>query len=182
MATYVSLLRAINVGGHNKLPMGTLREVYASLGFTAIATYLQSGNVVFDGDPGGARSLPARIQSAIEQETGLHVPVLIRTLPGWRRVVAGNPFLSKRGMDTAILAVTFLERKPAAAAARKLDPSRGEPDEFVLCGTEVFLSLPGGSAQTKLSNDYFERCLGVTCTSRNWKTVNAVLELATSPR
>ena len=182
MATYLALLRGINVGGHNRLPMATLREICGSLGVTAIATYVQSGNVVFDGEAGLARSLPARIRSLIEDETGIRAPVLVRTLPAWRRIAAGNPFVSRRGTDITKLAVTFLERKPTVAAAKKLDPDRGASDEFVLSGTEVFLSCPGGYGETKLSNDYFERCLGVTCTTRNWKTVNALLELAASPR
>ena len=112
-------------------------------------------------------------------EDTLHVPMMFRWPGRFKAGAVRDDLTSLIDLYPTILDLAGIKHP---AAAKKLDPSRGAPDEFVLSGTEVFLSCPGGYGETKLSNDYFERCLGVTCTTRNWKTVNALLELAASPR
>ena len=176
MATYVALLRGINVGGARKISMRDLASLLAELGLEDVVTYIQSGNVVFRA-PSGGPALAARIEEAIEAATGHDVSVLLRTPTELTRLVTANPYLSGDAAGSK-LHVVFLDRKPANAAAAKLDPDRSPPDELSLHGTEIYLRFPNGSGKTKLTLDYFERTLGVRATARNWNTVLKLLELA----
>jgi uncharacterized protein (DUF1697 family) len=175
--TYVALLRGINVGGKNKVPMAGLRAALESLGFEEVVTYVQSGNVVFDAPSAKAAEVGARIEKRIAKDFGLDITVVLRTPAELRKVAAGNPFL-KGGAETSKLHVVFLDRKPAAKAVSQLDPDRSPPDELSVRGREIYLHLPGGSARTKLTIDYFEKRLGVRATHRNWNTVTKLVELA----
>jgi uncharacterized protein (DUF1697 family) len=175
MTSLVALLRGINVGGKNKVPMAKLREVFDSLGYEDVATYIQSGNVVFtstDKEPKVTRDVAA----AITAEFGFDVPVTVRTRAELAKVVASNPYL-KAGADESTLHVMFLAAKPTAAAIKTLDPERCPPDEFTVRGREIYLLLPNGMGRTKMTNDYFDRRLGTHGTARNWRTVNHLLEL-----
>jgi uncharacterized protein (DUF1697 family) len=179
--TYVALLRGVNVGGSRKLPMKELAALLGSLGLEDVVTYIQSGNAVFRAPAGGRAELGRRIERAIEQAVGLDVTVVLRTPAELAKVLESNPF----GADVAKLHVVFLGARPTKAAAARLDPERSPPDEFRLVGAEIYVRFPGGSGRSKLSNDYFERTLGVRATMRNWRTVTKLLELAraaASPR
>jgi uncharacterized protein (DUF1697 family) len=173
MAVYVALLRGVNVGGRSKVPMAALKAGLEELGLDDVATYIQSGNVVFRAS-GGRDALASRIEKRIEADFGVAPKVILRTPAEVRRVVAANPF----GSDVSKLHVLFLERKPPAAAVKQLDPDRSPPDEFAVRGREVYLRFPNGYGRTKLSGDYFERVLGVAATARNWKTLLKLVELA----
>jgi uncharacterized protein (DUF1697 family) len=174
--TFVALLRGINLAGRNKVSMAELRSALESLGLEDVATYIQSGNVVFRGR-GGVRDLAASIENGIEEALGIDVVVLLRTPAELRKVAAGNPFL-RAGADPSKLHVVFLSGKPTKKAAAGLDPDRSPPGEFKLGGREVYLHLPTGFGRSKLTVDYFERQLGVSGTARNWKTVTKLVALA----
>ncbi|MGZ8805200.1 MAG: DUF1697 domain-containing protein [Microbacterium sp.] len=171
----VALLRGINVGGKNKVPMAALRDLFVTLGHEDVATYIQSGNVVFTSTEKPVQA--ARdIAAGIQDEFGLAVPVIVRTHAELAKVATVNPYLTA-GVDVSKLHVTFLADKPKAAAINDLDPDRSAPDEFTVVGREIFMLLPNGMGRTKLTIDYFERGLGTTATARNWNTVNKLLEL-----
>jgi uncharacterized protein (DUF1697 family) len=175
MTVCAALLRGINVGGKNKVPMAALRDVFATLGHEDVVTYIQSGNVVFTSSVKPAQA--ARdIAAGIKGEFGLQVPVVVRTRAELAKVAKTNPYLAA-GVDVSKLHVTFLDAKPTAAAVRELDPERSAPDEFTVRGREIFMLLPNGMGRTKLTIDYFERRLKTTATARNWNTVNKLLEL-----
>lgn len=174
--TYVALLRGINLGAHNKVSMADLRALFASLGADDVETYVQSGNIIFT-----SRDRPPELTEAIEarirRDLGLNVTVLLRTNAELAKVLAGNPF-SRGGREPTKLHVTFLAEKPDRAHTRTLDPKRSEPDEFRVVGQEIYLHCPNGYGRSKLSNAYFEQQLGVAATTRNWKTVTTLAELA----
>jgi uncharacterized protein (DUF1697 family) len=175
MTSYVALLRGINVGGKNKVPMAKLREVFATLGHEDVVTYIQSGNVVFTSTVKPVQA--ARdIATAISAVFGLRVPVIVRTRAELAKVITSNPYL-KRGVDASKLHVTFLSDRPTAAAIKQLDPDRCPPDEFSVLGKEIFMFMPNGMGRTKLTIDYFEKRLGTEGTARNWNTVNKLLDL-----
>ena len=174
--TYVALLRGINLGGHNKVSMPDLRALFGSLGDEDAATYLRSGNVIFKG-AGGPGKLIEAIEKRIRRDLGLNVTVLLRTRPQLAKVVAGNPFASD-GEGSTKLHVTVLAKKPDRAHVSKLDPERAEPDEFRVVGREIYLHCPNGYGRSKLTNAYFEKELGVAATTRNWRTVTKLAELA----
>jgi uncharacterized protein (DUF1697 family) len=172
--TYVALLRAINLGAKNKIPMAALRTLFEALGAKDVRTYVQSGNVVFESNA-SARDLRETIEKAIEHELGLDVTVLLRSARQLARIVRSNPFSAR---DQASLHVTFLEKRPKQSRVRALDPNRSPPGEFRVAGTEVYLHCPNGYGRSKLSNAFFETGLDVAGTTRNWRTVTALAELA----
>jgi uncharacterized protein (DUF1697 family) len=177
METYVALLRGINLGSRNRVSMPDLRELFLGLGSEDVETYVQSGNVVFKSPVRGAAKLTAAIEQRIADDLGLDVTVLLRTKKQLAKILDGNPF-AKGAKDPTKVHVTFLAAKPPAARVRGLDPKYGEPDEFRVVGPDVYLQTPGGYGRSKLSNAYFERHLGVAATTRNWKTVTKLAELA----
>ncbi|MGA3024614.1 MAG: DUF1697 domain-containing protein [Bryobacteraceae bacterium] len=175
-ATFVALLRGINMGGKNKLPMKDLAAMFAEAGCAGVRTYIQSGNVVFEAAQGAAARLPGVIEKRIAQQFGYRIPVILRTAKELGDVVAGNPFL-KTGAAPETLHVMFLADRPGSGAIEALDPHRSPPDEFIVQGREVYLRLPLGVARSKLTNNYFDAKLATVSTGRNWRTVTTLLEL-----
>lgn len=176
--TYVALLRGINLGAHNKVSMPDLRALFADLGAEDVATYVQSGNVVFRSADSAGR-LTKAIEQRIRDDLGLDVTVLLRTQQQLAKLLAGNPFADHTSEPTK-LHVTFLADKPDRGRVRKLDPKGYEPDELHVIGQEVYLHCPNGYGRSKLSNAYFERQLGIPATTRNWRTVTKLAELASA--
>ena len=172
MATYVAMLRGINVGGHAKVAMADLRAAFAEMGFDDVQSYIQSGNVVFRSTT-AATSLPSAIEHGLDAAFGHGIKVVIRTRPQLAAVVAGNPFTGG-GRDLSKLHVTFLASKPAPSRVGGLDTGAFLPDEFRVAGREVYLHCPGGYGRTKINNAYFERALGVVATTRTWNTVRTL--------
>jgi uncharacterized protein (DUF1697 family) len=172
--TFAALLRGVNLAGRNRVSMPELRSALEALGLEDVATYIQSGNVVFR-SAGGAKTLAAAIEAQVAEAFGIEVVVLLRTPAELAKVADGNPFL--READPARLHVLFLSGKPSAKAVAQLDPERSPPDKFKLEGREIYLHTPNGFGRSKLTVDYFERRLGVAGTARNWKTVTKLVAL-----
>jgi uncharacterized protein (DUF1697 family) len=173
--TYVALLRAINLGARNKVSMADLRRLVEATGAEDVTTYVQSGNVVLRSSVRSASTLERALEKQIREDLGLDVRVLVRTAAELAGIAAGNPF-----GDPAKAYVTFLAEKPDAQRVRDLDPERSPPDEFRVVGREIYLHCPNGYGPSKLSNAYFEKQLGVAATTRNWRTVTKLAELAGS--
>jgi uncharacterized protein (DUF1697 family) len=171
MATHVALLRAVNLGGTNKVSMPDLRRLVESLGFTGVTTFIQSGNVLFTSR---RRVAPGTIEDAISRELGMDVPVMVRTAAELGRIIEANPFPRA---DTSKLHVGFMADAPTPAALAGLDHDRFLPEEFAFVGTELYLHLPNGMGRTKLPG-YLDRAIKIPTTIRNWNTVSKLLELA----
>lgn len=177
MANFVALLRAVNVSGQNKISMAELRRALGVLGLNGVETYLQSGNVVFDAEGDDPAEHAAAIHGLIEREFGHDVDVLVLTAADLARVAAVNPLLAG-GADEKYFHVTFLFA-PAHAdgfAGRVLPAQECERAERA--GPVIYLYLPNGYGRTKLNNAYFERALGTPATTRNWRTVLALVDLS----
>jgi uncharacterized protein (DUF1697 family) len=178
MNTYISMLRGINVSGQKKIRMADLQKLFETSGLANVQTYLQSGNVVFDSPEPDTARLRERIEAQIEAAFGYQVSVFIRDAEDFRRIIAGNPFLSQRNEDPDKLHVTFLNRAPSPAAWDASKAPESETDEFARGEKEIYLFCPNGYGRSKLSNSFFERKLGMPATTRNWRTVNALYEMA----
>jgi uncharacterized protein (DUF1697 family) len=175
--TFVALLRGINVGGKNKLPMADLVAMFGEAGCRDVRTYIQSGNVIFRVAPARAARIPSTIAAAIEAQLGLRTPVVLRTASELRAIAHGNPFV-QAGADPDSLHVVFLADAPDRARVEALDPHRSSPDELDVRGREIFLRLPNGVARSKLTNAYFDTRLATTTTMRNWRTVQKLAEMS----
>jgi len=174
---HVALLRGINVGGKNKLPMATLACLFTGEGASDVVTFIQSGNVVFAAPPKRAAAIAARVERRLDAELSLRVPVVLRSAAELAAVAARNPFVAAR-RDPDELHVLFLAAQPTAAQLRALDPARSPGDEFAVIGRDIYLRLPNGVARTRLSNAYFDKALATVSTGRNWRTVLKLVELA----
>lgn len=173
---YVALLRGINVGGKNKLPMSDLASIFENACANGVQTYIQSGNVVFHAPAKDVAEISIRVCSAIERNFGFRAPVVVRSAAALRKVIVNNPF-PRAAADPTTLHVAFLADEPSKAAVQSLDPQRSPGDSLRVIGSEVYLHLPNGVARTKLTNDYLDRSLQTTATMRNWRTVLAIAEL-----
>jgi uncharacterized protein (DUF1697 family) len=173
---WVALLRGINLGARKKIPMAGLRELFTDLGAEDVSTYVQSGNVVFR-RAGSRGDLVSAIEAEIRSRFGHDVSVLLRTKAELAKVVAGNPFADRQA-DPTKLHVTFLAERPARGRVAALSAARFGSDEFEVAGDAVYLHLPDSYHGSKLSNAFFEKELGVIATTRNWRTVTALAELA----
>jgi len=143
-ATFVALLRGINVGGKNKLPMKELAALFEEAGAGAVQTYIQSGNVVYAGAARAGEKIAATVEKRIGERFSLRVPVVVRTREAIEGAARGNPFLA-RGADPSMLHVMFLAGAPSARAVSALDPGRSPGDEFQVIGREVFCTCPTAS-------------------------------------
>jgi uncharacterized protein (DUF1697 family) len=171
--TQLALLRGINVGGKNKLPMRALAGMFEETGCENVRTFIQSGNVIFTATSGVSKGLAGIVASRIAEQFGYKVPVILRTAQQLREVVSNNPFPD--ALD--VLHVMFLADRPSPAKIAALDPNRSAPDRFIVSGREVYLHLPKGVAKTKLSNAWFDSKLSTVSTLRNWRTVTKLLKM-----
>jgi uncharacterized protein (DUF1697 family) len=166
----VALLRAVNVGGRNKVPMGDLRALFEELGHTDVVTYIQSGNLVFSSRK---RVSVAPLKAALAERFGFEIDVMLRTASEMRAVVDRQPF----DVDVATVHVGFLAEAPTARVIAGFELERFAPEEAAFEGREVYLHLPNGMGRAKLPA-YLDRHLAIAWTARSWRTVLTLLELA----
>jgi uncharacterized protein (DUF1697 family) len=182
MAIYISILRGINLGGHNTIKMDALKELFVGIGAVNIQTYIQSGNVVYQSDDKNSEELNVLISDEIRRQFGFDVPTMTTTFDELNHIVGSNPFAVDETKEPSFLHVTFLADKPLSENAAKINTAEYLPDEFLLSGKAVYLYCPNGYGKTKLSNSFFERKLKVSATTRNWKTTSELLTIANKMR
>ena len=170
---WIALLRGINLGPRHKFPMARVRAVFEGNDATNVTTFIASGNVVFDHAERSEAKLCARLEAALTSEAGFDVPVMLRTRAQLEQVLAKNSFSDQ---PTKFVHVTFLAKKPAAAAIQAIDASDCAPESFAVVGREVYLLLPNGMGVAKLPPKL--NALRVTGTTRTWQTVSKLAELA----
>lgn len=172
MIKYISMLRGINVSGQKKIKMEELTKLYKSLSFTKIKTYIQSGNIIFESPVSDTSDLVNKIETNIKQTYGFSVTVIIRTASEFQQVVNNNPFCGIRQEDITKLHVTFLSETPPTFSLNTIDKLKSRSDEWFISGKEIYLFCPNGYGRTKFTNNFFEKNLNLSATTRNWKTVN----------
>lgn len=173
---YISLLRGINVGGKRKILMKDLKELYLTYQLNTIQTYIQSGNVLFESPSSiNIKELSKAIQNDILEKYDFKVPVITFSLQILKNVINLNTFLQN---DVSIdsLHLTILSDIPDKEKVELLTSPFNE-DEFIIHQNFIFIKCKGKYSQSKLSNQYFEKKLGVEATTRNWKTVKKLVEL-----
>lgn len=179
--TQIALLRGINIGPKNRLAMPALRDAVAAAGGDDPRTYLQSGNVVFEASDKAAPGIGSAITEWLRDEHGLTVPIVLVTAGELRAMAAANPFL-RVGRPESELHLMLLSAEPDPDRVAGLEPDHSPGDAFAVADRVVYLHCPNGVARSKLTNAWFDRALGVVSTSRNWRTVKALIELGASPK
>lgn len=177
MKTYISLLRGINVSGQKKIKMTELAILYENAGFQSIQTYIQSGNVIFTSDK-KPQVINNLIKQSIAEKFGFEVPVLVFSAEELGSIVKGNPYLSSEERDIKPYHVTLLSDLPDKKKLSSIKEYRDPPNEFSISGKVIYLKCPLGYGKIKINNTFFEKKLGVKATSRNWKTMLTLAEMA----
>ena len=179
MATWVTLVRGINVGGNRRFPMRDLVTAIEAAGGSDVRTYIQSGNAVFDAPADrSASSLAAAIRDGIEDAHGFAPHVLVRAAAYLRRIVERNPYPDAVGEPKTLL-VYFLDVSPIVPDLDGLAALRTGDESSSLDRDAWYLHVPGGLGRSTVAAKA-ERLLGVPATARNWATVTALLALGDS--
>lgn len=178
MTTWIALLRGVNVGGKNKLPMADLTAALASDGFSAVKTYIQSGNVVFQASTGTADSIAKSIGDTVQKRFGFRPHILVLSGAELARAVAENPF--PEGIDIQegkLLHLFILDARPANIDEDGLNSIKLASESWACRDRFFYLFTPDGFGNSKLATRA-ERLLGVPATARNWRSVVKILELS----
>lgn len=176
MKTYIALFRGINVGGKNMLPMKELVAILEDLGSRNVKTYIQSGNAVFQSKEKDASRFSDKISREIKKRRGFEPHVLLLELDDIERVIKENPFPEAEPEHKA-LHVGFLCSTPGNPNLKGLEPLKGDNERFQLIDNAFYLHAPEGLGRSKVAASA-EKLLGVPMTSRNWRTVCKIREMA----
>jgi uncharacterized protein (DUF1697 family) len=176
MTRLVALLRAVNVGGR-KLPMAELRELCSELGWEAVETYIQSGNLVFSA-AGKAEAMEKKLEEAIRDRFGLDVPAIVRTAEQWAGYVAANPFPDVARDEPNRLQLLVSKRPPDGEAEAKLMERARAGEAVKSAGGVLWFHFPEGVGTSKLTPALIDKAAGSPSTSRNWRTVLKLREMA----
>lgn len=180
MKTHIALLRGINVGGNHQLPMKELVVLVRQNGCTDVQTYIQSGNVIFRCATPDVRGLERRFASAISEKLGFEPRVLVLTGDELETAVSRNPFPEAAEYPKS-LHLFFLAERPGKPDLQACDALRNATERFALMDRVFYLHTPDGFGRSRLAARA-EKLLGVPATARNWRTVNALLDMARKSR
>jgi uncharacterized protein (DUF1697 family) len=189
MASHVALLRGINVGGRNKVPMADLREVVTLLGHTGVSTYIQSGNVLFSTPDTDNAKLAAALESAIENRFGIWSSVVVLSRDELAQVLAANPYPDEP--NPRMVHVVFLSAEPPGelltriSAAESAVAAKGSRDTVQAAGQTLFVHTPDGFGTSELAQTLFklisppakDKKHGLAATARNLATATKLLSL-----
>lgn len=177
MADYVAFLRAINVGGHNLVPMQELRKAFTSLRFKNVRTLLASGNVLFEAPKAGTAVLERRIETKLLKTFGREIGVLLRSREHLELLGASQPFKGILVTPQTKFYVTFLSEKPVKSLQVRYESPGGDFTILRASTSEVFsvLTVSPNAGSTDLMK-ILEKRFGLRITTRNWQTIVRVLK------
>ena len=176
MSVFIAILRAVNVNGTGKVPMKELKAACEAAGLRDVATYIASGNLVFEQD-GTAEQARSIIADILREQFGLtRNHTIIRTPEALARAIADNPFPDAATDRPASLMLHFLEAVPPAGASDALAQWTG-PERAHLSGDHLYVDYAEGVGRSKLLPSVLERLLKVAGTARNWNTSQKLLEM-----
>ena len=175
MTTWLALLRGVNLGKYNKVPMAELRGKLEAAGLERVRTYIQSGNILVDTHETNRETVSKQVHDLILEAFGVKSPAVMVTRDELAAAINQNPYLEP-DVDTKALRIMFLADEPTAAEIASLDPERSPGHRFAVEGRVIWLYIPQFS-ESKLTNDYFDRKLGTVSTLRNVSTCEALLKM-----
>lgn len=176
MQTYIAILRGINVGGKNKIPMMELRSILTDIGLRQVRTYIQSGNIVFQAVESNASELADKVTRAIHDRWKYEVSALVLDKQQLTEIIEANPFADSS--DVSSQHITFLAETPDQQLIDTLSEIQDPPNDIWTNHSAVYLFCPNGYSKTKFTNTYIEKKLKVAATTRNMKTSLVLLQMA----
>lgn len=173
---YIALLRGINVGGHKVIKMDQLKRMFEALGLAKVQTYIQSGNVLFESAETAA-SLRTRIEQEIQTVFSFEVTVVLRTLDELKRVIDASIFQGDQLQEGETLYVALLADKPTSEGRERLLTFKSEVDDYHMTEDEVYIFCRQSIRKSLFSNNFLEKQLKVSATTRNWNTMNKLIAM-----
>ena len=177
MPLLISFIRGINVGGHRKVKMADLRDLFLELGFRDPRTLLQSGNVVFEAGAVDLAEARTRIEAGIRGRFGFEAQALLRTPQAFRAALAGHPFSAQQLERGSHAMIVFLDGVPEERAVANLVENNPGREEVSAADDALFVFYTDGVARSKLDTKRIERTLGLVASARNWNTCQRLLKL-----
>lgn len=174
----IALLRGINVSGQKVIRMADLKKAFESMDYKNVQTYVQSGNVVFDSVEENTEKLTLEIEEMITKAFGFEVKIVLRNQEELQSIINNNPYSKEENIEIDKLHVTLFKENVDAEKIITLELKKEENEKYLCQSREVYLYCPNGYGRTKLTNSVFERKLKITATTRNWKTINKLMEIS----
>jgi uncharacterized protein (DUF1697 family) len=171
MSKLIAFLRAINVGGHN-IKMDNLRQLFESLGFSKVETFIASGNVIFDVKAGNIKALEKKIENCLHEALGYEVTTFIRTTAELAEIASYKPFPQSQLDAATALNIGFLDEALDDVARHKLTSLQTDIDDFHFHGREIYWLCKKKQSDSKVSNAVIEKALGIKMTLRGVNTIN----------
>lgn len=178
MATFVALLRAINLGAHNRIAMADLRAMCGKIDLANPKTLLVSGNLMFESGTASSEKLERVLEAASTKHLGVTTDYFVRSAKEWQAVIDANPFPAEAKSDPARLVMMCLRDAPSAAAVKALQAAIKGRETVLAKGKQAYCIYPDGQGNSKLTIAMIEKALGTRGTARNWNTVLKLGELA----
>jgi uncharacterized protein (DUF1697 family) len=178
MTTYIGLLRAINLGSHNKIAMSDLRAMMEKIGLDDCRTLILSGNIVFKSASRSIDKVEKLLEAASTKHLGVTTDYFVRTAQEWQAIIAGNPFPKQAKNDPARLVMMCLRSAPPADHVKALQAAIKGREIVQAAGRHAYIVYPDGQGRSKVTIQMIEKALGTRGTARNWNTVLKLGELA----
>lgn len=184
MNTWIALFKGINVGGNNKIPMKELVSEFQALGFLAVKSYIQSGNVVFQTSATDVRSeansLSTIIAAAVHSRFNITTHVIVLSQIDLAQAISANPFTEVQSDEEAKQLHLFFLKHPATRFDQsRLDSTKKPSERWEFKGGIFYLHTPDGFGESKLAMQV-EKIVGVPVSARNWRTIGALFKLAST--
>lgn len=178
MTTYVGLLRAINLGSHNRIAMAELRAMLEKVGCEDPRTLIVSGNVVFRNASASSDKVERMLEAASTKHLGVTTDYFVRSVKEWHAIIGANPFPKEAKSDPARLVMMCLRDAPNAAQVKALQAAIKGRESVAVKGKHAYFLYPDGQGRSKLTIAMIEKAFGTRGTARNWNTVLKLGELA----
>jgi uncharacterized protein (DUF1697 family) len=179
MTVHLALLRGINVTGRNMITMPELRTVCASIGWTDVQSYIQSGNLLFRAAE-KRQALESALEHAIETRFGLTIPVIVRTASEWPDYLERNPFPAESEKEPNRVMLALSKKPPRRDAVDGLRERANDGERIAESRDAIWIHYAAGSGRSRLSPALLDRLIGSPVTSRNWNTVRKLGALSAS--
>lgn len=176
--TYIALLRGINVSGRNIVKMSELRNMMDELGIPGAKTYIQSGNIIYNSPESDTRRMGRDLAAAILNKFGHNIPVLVLSSEDLGASLIKCPFSDDGESKPVGVYITFMSEKSLGSPPQKILESVSASEQWMIKDSYFYLNCPLGYSNTKLTNEYIEKCFGVHSTTRNIRTVRKISALA----
>lgn len=179
MRTHIALIRGINVGRSPRIPMIELRSLCSKLGWQDVQTWIQSGNVIFRSAE-TPRRLERQLEAALPGAFAVSASVVIRDAATWLSYVHGNPFRKASEATPNLVMLAVSQELPAAGALAQLR-ERADAERLEQVGDVLWIHYADGAGRSRLTPGLLDRAVGSPTTTRNWRTVWKLAELARAP-